>query len=60
MTSFFILAGAAWLLLTLLLGIYITGWRMSIGQQIRIGFRTLTVLYVLGVLLLLVASVVLG
>lgn len=56
----YIAFGIAWLLVTVLLGIYITGWRMKPEQHFSIGFKAMAVSYFIGTVLLFFLVIAFG
>ena len=48
MTISYILIGVAWLIITVLLSLYITGWRMKPEQHISVGLKAMALFYFLG------------
>ena len=59
MTISYILIGVAWLIITVLLSLYITGWRMHPDQHISTGLKAMAVSYFLGSILLFVLAMTL-
>lgn len=52
MSAVYIWTGIIWLLVTVMLAIYITGWRMKPEQHIGIGLKAMAVSYFIGAALL--------
>ena len=46
--------GAAWLVITVLLSVYITGWRMKPEQHFKAGFTAMALSYLLGATILFI------
>jgi hypothetical protein len=52
-TSMYFILGLVWTLLCLGIGLYISGIGVSPEQQIKVGFRTMIVTFLLGTFLLI-------
>ena len=60
MNATYLTIGIAWLLVTVLLAVYITGWRMKPEQHISIGLKAMALSYILGAALLFTLVIVYG